>query len=242
LCHTGTHTPPQQHTLTCSLTRVQDAAASDEVAFLVIQEFTRSFRAFHEGRMSEADTKTQVTNLLHDEEPTMIDEFMQLFESCCHTRSWAGLPPRQPSSSTDDADLAAMENGIATSSPLGPSLSGIVNISSAPEHEVGTVAGSKSRSKSRKSSKKKGPQGKLEWQALAKRLVPEGRASYAIWFTVTNIGIILAVFAYMAGGYATWVKEHRLEFSTDSSIPSRTDQDAEVCPPPLLGSFFHFTD
>lgn len=195
--------------------------------------------------MSEADAKHSVVNLLVDEEPTMIDEFMQLFESCCHTRAWAGLPPMNQSTSTsiqnsmhsssgEDhlAQLSNLEAGGNVQPPaLQQSLSGIANISSAAGQEVGTVGGTakKSRKKSRKSgSKTKGPSGKLEWQALAKRLVPEGRASYAIWFTVANIGIILAVFAYMAGDYATWVREHRFEFSTDATIPARSDQDAEV--------------
>ena len=213
---------------------MQDAAASDDVAWFVMQAFTRNFRLFHEGKLSEADTKSQAANLLIDEEPTMIDEFMQLFESCCHTRAWAGLPrlshrTGSTSTSTEDVNLADAEGGVARS-PLAHSHSGIATISIAPAHEVGTVAGSKKRSKgSRSSKRKKSPEGKLEWQALAKRLVPEGRASYAIWFTIANIGLILAAFAYMAGDYAIWVKEHRAEFSTDSSIPSRSDEDAEVC-------------
>lgn len=222
----ATH-PCSSYRLCNALSFVQDAAASDDVAFYIMQAFTRNFRAFHEGRMSEADTKSQVTNLLIDEEPTMIDEFMQLFESCCHTRSWAGLAPLYHQSSVAEAHLADLEGGMAPP-PLAPSHSGITNISSAPKHEVGTVAGAQRKSKSRRNSKKKGPEGKLEWQAIAKRLVPEGRASYAIWFTVANIGLILAIFAYMAGDYAVWVKEHRQEFSTDSSILSNSDEDAEV--------------
>jgi hypothetical protein len=210
---------------------VQDAAASDDVAFFVTQSFIRCFRAFHEGKISEPDAKTQVTNLLIDEEPSMIDEFMQLFESCCHTRAWAGLPPLYHSSSSgEDIQFGSLGGGVQPP-PLGPSMSGIADISTAAGREVGTVGGGRTkRSKSGKKSKKKGPEGKLEWQALAKKLVPEGRASYAIWFTVCNIGIILAVFAYMAGDFAMWVKEHRFEFSVDGSIPSRSDEDAEARP------------
>ena len=122
---------------------MQDAAASDDVAFFVMQSFTGNFRALQEGTLSESDTKTRVANLLIDEEPTMIDEFMQLFESCCRTRAWSGLPPSPPgtgSTSTEDVHLSELEGGIART-PLYHSHSGIGTISSAPAHEVGTVAG-----------------------------------------------------------------------------------------------------
>jgi hypothetical protein len=197
-----------------------------------MQSFTRFFRDFHEGTVSEQDTRTRAANLLLDEEPSMIDEFMQLFESCCHTRAWAALPPLcNSNSSGEDVQIVSLTEGLQHA-PLSPSLSGISHIGKAAEsRDVGTVRGSRTkRSKSLKHSRKKRPEGKLEWQALAKKLVPEGRASYAIWFTLCNTGIILAVFAYMAGDYAAWVREHRLDFSTDASIPSRSDADAEVRP------------
>lgn len=72
-------------------------------------------------------------------------------------------------------------------------------------------AGTRKSSSSRPRGEKKGPEGKLEWQAIAKKLVPEGRASYALWFTTCNIALIIGVFAYMAGDYAQWVRENPTE-------------------------------
>ena len=86
-------------------------------------------------------------------------------------------------------------------------------------------AGTRKSSASRPRGEKKGPEGKLEWQAIAKKLVPEGRASYALWFTTCNIALIIGVFAYMAGDYAQWVRENPTELDNA--------EFTTVCPPPL---------
>lgn len=69
---------------------------------------------------------------------------------------------------------------------------------------------------------KKGPEGKLEWQAIAKKLVPEGRSSYALWFTTCNIALIISIFAYMAGDYAQWLRENQ-------ALSSQSDDRQAVC-------------
>lgn len=218
---------------------LQITAENDEVARGLIDRFTGFFRDMHAGRRSGPLTKMIVANVLIDEEPTMVDEYLELFDKCCNTFAWAGKvspPPEEwamitPSPGGNEAG-DAQPNGPGAS-PLQPSASGIADISTAAEaQEVGTVSGSSSARRGNRTAapSQRPTRGKREWLAMAKRLVPEGRGSYALWFTCCNIAIIISVFAYMAGDYAMWVKENRGSFLADDSIPANTDADAEVRP------------
>lgn len=55
---------------------MQDAAVSAEVAYAVRSAFVDHFRQYLDGRQSKQATKQAVANLLIDEEPNMIDDFM----------------------------------------------------------------------------------------------------------------------------------------------------------------------
>lgn len=168
----------------------------------------------------------------------MVDEYLELFDKCCNTFAWAGKVSPAPEDMAMFAPapdgnpaLVAQPSSMGSPSPLQPSHSGIADISTAAQaHDVGTVSGSASARRGNQESEasQRRQHGKREWLAMAKRLVPEGRGSYALWFTSCNIAIIIAVFAYMAGDYAMWVKENRSSFLADSSIPANRDTDAEV--------------
>lgn len=178
----------------------------------------------------------------------MVEEYMELFDVCCNTYAWAGrispiaedMDMLSPTQADNGAQLDAHPSGTHMPSPLLQSVSGIEDISTAAEaQDVGAVSGSASARRAGRSDATGRPRrqpthGKREWIAMAKRLVPEGRGSYALWFTVGNIAVIVSVFAYMAGDYAMWVKKNRSAFLADESIPANTDTDAEVCPNDLL--------
>lgn len=92
---------------------------------------------------------------------------LQLFETCCHTRAWAGLEDpinlkvRPGGGPTEiDAYVADVEGGMATTPPLGGgasaprdlprfssgvSVNGINTVANAPAAAVGTVAGPRFR-------------------------------------------------------------------------------------------------
>lgn len=218
---------------------LQITAENDEVANGLLERFTGFFRDMHEGRRAAPLTKLIVANVLIDEEPTMVDEYLELFDKCCNTFAWAGKlspPPEDLAMITPSAGtgLDAQPSAAGLPSQLQPSASGIEDISTAAEaQEVGTVSGSTSARRGNRTGSSRPTHGKREWLAMAKRLVPEGRGSYALWFTSCNIAIIISVFAYMAGDYAMWVKENRGSFLADESIPANTDTYAEVRPPPL---------
>lgn len=193
-----------------------------------------------EGRRPAPLTKLIVANVLIDEEPTMVEEYMELYDKCSHTFAWAGkispapedLAMLTPTQAGNEAELDAHPSGTDMPSPLQPSISGLADISAAEAHDVGTVSGSASARRANRASstrnRRQPTHGKREWLAMAKRLVPEGRGSYALWFTVGNIAVIISVFAYMAGDYAMWVKKNRSSFVGDDSIPANDDMDAEV--------------
>ena len=58
---------------------------SADVAYAVSRAFSDHFRAYLDGRQTKQETKQAVANLLIDEEPSMIDDFMQvcLYLSSC---------------------------------------------------------------------------------------------------------------------------------------------------------------
>jgi hypothetical protein len=58
---------------------MQDAAESSEVAYTVRRAFVGHFQLYLDGRQTKHATKQAVANLVIDEEPTMMDDFMQVY-------------------------------------------------------------------------------------------------------------------------------------------------------------------
>jgi hypothetical protein len=63
---------------------LQDAAVSAEVASTVRRLFNDQFRLYLDGRQSRQATKQAVANMLIDEEPSLLDDFMEVCISPSH--------------------------------------------------------------------------------------------------------------------------------------------------------------
>ena len=70
---------------------MQDTVETAQIRYIVKRALTDHFRAYLDGRQTKQETKQAVANLLIDEEPTMIDDFMQVhtvlhacpLKTCC---------------------------------------------------------------------------------------------------------------------------------------------------------------
>lgn len=214
---------------------MQDST-SDEEASDVAEALSEQLRQFQEGRISEEATKAAVAHILVDVEPKMVEEFISVHLSSFY-RAWSALPQeslpwlQQPEI---DARIPDLEGGLELPPEIQRKDSSQSSSPVARQKGVFSKAsrvGSNSKPKEAKKASRangKGPRGSIEWQAIAKRLIPEGSASYATWFTITNVVLILGVFAYMAGDYAVWVKENQESIATSSAAPAPADPDVLV--------------
>jgi hypothetical protein len=197
----------------------------------VSEALTAQLRAFQEGRISQKHTKTALQKILVDVEPKLVEEFVSLHLNTCYS-PWSALPQeslswlRQPEIEAHTQDL---EQGLAWP-PQELQRKGSSDSSSSEGRRFSLFScksGSKA-AKNRSRAIQKGIRSPIEWQAIARRLVPEGSASYATWFTLGNTALILAVFAYMAGDYIMWLKETRADIApSDAELG---DPDVTVCP------------
>jgi hypothetical protein len=164
----------------------------------------------------------------------MIEEFRSLFPACCMSDTWAGFGVIDDEQSVDNgtdrffaASEALAEEGRAPAATSGPPLP---PAASASETGVGVGISSIARMGAttalfqRQNSVREGKA--KDWLTLSKTLVPYGRGSYAIWFTIINTSVIIGLFAYMAGDYALWVRSREGKF-IQSGTADYSEQEAE---------------
>ena len=193
------------------------------------EALSQQLRAFQDGRLSEDDTRAAVSNILVDVEPKMVEEFISVHMSSFY-RAWTALPQeslpwlQQPEI---DERISDLEGGLELPPEIQRRAS---SQSSASTHvtKQKTIFPRTNRSTAARGSSEASntaSRGTVEWQAIARSLIPEGSASYATWFTIANVALIVGVFAYMAGDYAMWMKEHPEEMagSTSSAAPAPAD-------------------
>ena len=162
----------------------------------------------------------------------MVEEFISVHMSSFY-RAWSAWPQeslpwlQRPEI---DARLSDLEGGIE----LPPEIQRKASYQSSLASPGARLKGAFSKMSRSRAARGQGeptkiaPRGILEWQAIARRLVPEGSASYATWFTIANVAIILGVFAYMAGDYAMWMRENPNEVDGISSSLAPAPASADL--------------
>ena len=127
----------------------------------------------------------------------------------------AGLPPDLQMQMQEEAGPRSMRGG----SPVRPSLTATPRRNRDPE--AGTLhAGARRHSHvgggDAASTAAGKPKHKVkDYLKSVKKLVPYGRGQYAMWFTICNLSLIVALFAYMCGDYAMWARAHKLTFQNN---------------------------
>lgn len=184
---------------------MQDAVGSDAEAQDALADFTDIFAAMREGRYSPNSARSLAVNVLNDVAPAVIDDFLAVADACIFSDAWAGVLP-SAESATNGAMLAAsegldadMENGTA-----GPHRDGHTDAAS-----IANTLAVPPRAKAKPK----------DWRSVSKSLVPYGRGTYAIWFTILNVCVIVGLFAYMAGDMAMWVRQNEDSFVRTSGEP-----------------------
>ena len=192
---------------------MQDAVGSDEDAQQTLTDFTSLFTGMREGEYSPNVARNLAVDLLNDAAPTMIEEFLGLFPRLYLTDTWAGFATldgdcgHSGGEALAAASEALAEEGRTQPSAVGPSGGAAAAPAAARTPGAATTVGSASV----RESKAK------DWRSISKTLVPYGRGSYALWFTIINVSAIIGVFAYMMGDYALWARTHPERFQQNTN-------------------------
>jgi hypothetical protein len=207
--------------------RVQDAVGNDDDAQQTIMDFTSLFTSLREGQYTVHVVRNLAVELLNDAAPTMIEEFLSLFPSCIKSDTWAGFGVLNDEQSYERGDhrLLAASEALAEEGRTPAVATG-----TAPAASVGHCRNNSRRGATTNLLQRQGSlrEGKAkDWLTLSKTLVPYGRGSYAIWFTIINTSVIVGLFAYMAGDYALWVHTHREKFIQSGSAETEEASVAE---------------
>lgn len=178
----------------------QDSVGSDEEADALVTSFTSFFAEMRAGKRSSHTTRALVANFLTDESPTMLEKFVELWDTCRTTNAWAGLSLPVMD---EDGLLAAPESMLRSASSVRRGDTMVVLAEATPSARQGSV---RPRPRDERAERAR------DWQLWGRKLVPEGRGSYAIWFTIANLAVIIGIFAYMVGDYGMWIRQNEALF------------------------------
>jgi hypothetical protein len=217
---------------------MQDAVGSDDEAQEALSEFTALFAAYRYGHYSLAVTRNLAVNLLNDCAPTTIEEFLSLCAQCALSDVWAGVV--SPGTAQQDLEMASGqllaasqlisgEGGLEAGAGRGVE-GGRVSIAADAASRTGRSWRSRRESHAGVGGGggPRAPKAK-DWLHIAKGLVPYGRGTYAVWFTIINMAVIVGLFAYMAGDYAMWAARHTSAFEAATGSSGAAYLQARSC-------------